>query len=158
MKHFLTIIGCLFILGMSAQERNFKEFYKSHKRDAEVSLNVPGFIANLFIDTDGDRELKTLLRKAKNYKVLVFDDDSRNVQKDLKRFIRRNNFKTIVRIKDGKDRISIHFKETKNRIKEIIVNIYKKNDDVVLFGLKTNLTKRELQKIISRYSYTFASK
>ena len=158
MKHFLTIIGCLFILGMSAQERNFKEFYKSHKRDAEVSLNVPGFIANLFIDTDGDRELKTLLRKAKNYKVLVFDDDSRNVQKDLKRFIRRNNFKTIVRIKDGKDRISIHFKETKNRIKEIIVNIYKKNDDVVLFGLKTNLTKRELQKIISRSSYTFASK
>ena len=157
MKYFFTVLSCLFILSMSAQERKFKDFYKSHKSDAEVSLNVPGFLANIFIDTDGDRELKALLKKARNYKVLVFDDNTKGVQKDLRGFISKNDFKTIIKIKDGNERINIHFKEVKNRIREIIVNIYKKNDNVVLLGLKTNLTKRELNNIISKSSYRFAS-
>ena len=158
MRHFLSIVSCIFFLSISAQEKNFKEFYKSHKKEAEISLNVPGFLANMFIDIDDDKELKTLLKKAKNYKVLVFDNNAKEVQKDLRKFIKHNNFKTIFRVKDGRERISVHFREVKNRIKEIIVNVYKKNEDVVLLGLKTNLTKRELNKIISKSNYTFASK
>lgn len=156
MKQFLTIIGCLFILTASAQEKNFKEFYKSHKRQAEVSLNVPGFIANLFIDTEGDRELKRLLKKGRNYKVLVFDDNYKVVQRDFKKFIRKNRYKTLVRIKDGQERVTIHFREVKNRIREIIVNVYNKNEDAVLLGLKTNLTQKELNTIISKSSYRLA--
>ena len=150
MKQILTIACCLFIVSASAQEKTFKEFYSSHKKQADVSLNVPGFIANFFIDTDGDKELKSLLKKARSYKVLVFDDNSNNVQKDFKKFIRRNNFKTIVRIKEGQDRIDIHFREDKKRIKEIILNVHSNDKDAVILGLKTNLTEKELGKIISK--------
>jgi hypothetical protein len=156
MKHILTIVSCLFIITATAQDKNFKEFYKSHKKQAEVSLNVPGFIANLFIDTDGDRELKRLLKKGKNYKVLVFDNNFKRVQKDFKKFIRKNRYKTLVRIKEGNDRVTIHFRKNKNRIREIIVNVYSKNEDAVLLGLKTNLTQKELNTIISKSSYRMA--
>ena len=156
MKHILTIVSCLFLLTATAQDKNFKEFYKSHKKQAEVSLNVPGFIANLFIDTDGDRELKRLLKKGKNYKVLVFDNNFKRVQKDFKKFIRKNRYKTLVRIKDGDERVTIHFRKNKNRIREIIVNVYSENEDAVLLGLKTNLTQKELNTIISRSSYRMA--
>ena len=67
----------------------------------------------------------------------------------FKKFVKKNKLKTIVRIKDGKDRVSIHYRESKNRIREIIVNIYSKEKDAVLLGLKTNLTKDELASIIS---------
>lgn len=156
MKHILTIVSCLFLLTATAQDKNFKEFYKSHKKQAEVSLNVPGFIANLFIDTDGDRELKRLLKKGKNYKVLVFDNNFKRVQKDFKKFIRKNRYKTLVRIKDGDERVTIHFRKNNNRIREIIVNVYSENEDAVLLGLKTNLTQKELNTIISRSSYRMA--
>lgn len=156
MKHILTIVSCLFLLTATAQDKNFKEFYKSHKKQAEVSLNVPGFIANLFIDTDGDRELKRLLKKGKNYKVLVFDNNFKRVQKDFKKFIRKNRYKTLVRIKDGDERVTIHFRKNNNRIREIIVNVYSENEDAVLLGLKTNLTQKELNTIISKSSYRMA--
>ena len=32
MKHFLTIVSCLFIITATAQDKNFKEFYRSHKK------------------------------------------------------------------------------------------------------------------------------
>ena len=156
MKHILTIVSCLFIITATAQDKNFKEFYRSHKKQAEVSLNVPGFIANLFIDTDGDRELKKMLKKGKNYKVLVFDNNFKRVQKDFKKFIKKNRYKTLVRIKDGDERVTIHFRKNKNRIREIIVNVYSENEDAVLLGLKTNLTQKELNTIISRSSYRMA--
>ena len=54
---------------------------------------------------------------------------------------------------DGK---FIHFRKNKNRIREIIVNVYSKNEDAVLLGLKTNLTQKELNTIISKSSYRMA--
>ncbi|APG65699.1 hypothetical protein LPB136_10135 [Tenacibaculum todarodis] len=158
MKQFLTTVFCLFILSISAQEKNFKEFYKAHKKEADVSLNVPGFIASFFIDDQDDEALDALLDKANNYKVLVFDNNSTSVQNDFKKFVKRNKLKTIVRIKDKGDRISIHFREEKNRIKEIIVNVFSKNKDAVMVGLKTNLTKEELNTIISKTDIKLASK
>ncbi len=158
MKQFLTTVFCLFILSISAQEKNFKEFYKAHKKEADLSLNVPGFIASFFIDDQDDEALDALLDKANNYKVLVFDNNSSSVQKDFKKFVRRNKLKTIVRIKDKGDRISIHFREEKNRIREIIVNVFSKNKDAVMVGLKTNLTKEELNTIISKTDIKLASK
>lgn len=158
MKQFLTTVFCLFILSISAQEKNFKEFYKVHKKEADLSLNVPGFIASFFIDDQDDEALDALLDKANNYKVLVFDNNSSSVQKDFKKFVKHNKLKTIVRIKDKGDRISIHFREEKNRIKEIIVNVFSKNKDAVMVGLKTNLTKEELNTIISKTDIKLASK
>lgn len=149
MKQFLTTVFCLFILGASAQEKSFKEFYKSHKKEADLSLNIPGFIANFFIDSQDDEELEILIDKATNYKVLLYDNNSDSVLKDFKRFVKKNRLKTIVRLKDGKDKVNIHYRETKGKIKEIIVNIHSKENDAVLLGLKTNLTRDELAKIIS---------
>ncbi len=149
MKQFLTTVVCFFILSSSAQEKTFTQFYQSHKKEADLSLNIPGFIANFFIDNQDDDELEALLDKSSNYKILIYDDNSDYVLKDFKKFVKKNKLKTIVRIKDGKDRVSIHYRESKNRIREIIVNIYSKEKDAVLLGLKTNLTKDELASIIS---------
>ena len=158
MKHIVAIACCLFIFSATAQNSSFKNFYKSHKDQAEVSLNIPGFIAKLFIKTEEDEELKMLLRNGSNYKVLVFDDNYKAVQRDFKKFVRKNKFKTLVRIKDGRDRVSIHFRKVKNNIREIVVHVYSEKDDAVFLGLKTNLTQKELNRIISKSRYRMAIK
>ena len=158
MKQFLATIICLFVLSTTAQEKTFKQFYKSHKKEADLSFNVPGFIANFIIDSQDDEELEALLDKSSNYKVLIYDDNSDRVLKDFKKFVKNNQFKTIVRIKDGRDKVNIHFREEKNRIREIVVNIQSENKDAILLGLKTNLTRDELAAIISSSDIKISSK
>lgn len=158
MKQFLTSVFCLFIISISAQEKTFKEFYKSHKQEADLSFNVPGFIANFFIDNQDDDELEALLEKSSNYKVLIYDDNSDNVLEDFKSYVKHNKLKTIVRIKDGNDRVNIHFREVKNTIREIIVNIHSNKKETVLIGLKTNLTRDELAELISSSDVRISSK
>jgi hypothetical protein len=118
-----------------------------------LSLNIPSFVGDFFIDNQENDELEMLLDKSSNYKILIYDDNSDQALKEFKNFVKQQNLKTIVKIKEGKDRINIHFREVKNRIKEIVVNINStdsnNNKEVVLIGLKTNLTMDELSELMS---------
>lgn len=157
MKRITTLIVLFLAVSISAQKHTFKKFYSSHKADAEVSLNIPGFLAKMFIDND-DIDEEELLEKASNFKVMVFNKPSRGVANDFKKFIKRNKFKSLVRVKDGSDRAEIYFVEHKNYIREIVISAGSKGDELVLLGLKTKLTKEELASIISSTEVELASK
>ncbi|NVK07421.1 MAG: DUF4252 domain-containing protein [Tenacibaculum sp.] len=148
MKRIATIFFCFFVLSSFAQKENFKTFYQSNKDRAEVSLNIPSFFANMFISDEDTDEFGVFLKKSKNYKIMVFNNNMASVQKDFKKFTRRNNLKTLVRVKDGKERVTVYFRKTKDRIKEIIVNVHDKSDEMVLLGIKTNLTMDELSAMV----------
>ncbi|MDP2540212.1 DUF4252 domain-containing protein [Tenacibaculum discolor] len=148
MKRIATIFFCFFVLSSFAQKENFKTFYQSNKDRAEVSLNIPSFFANMFISDEDTDEFGVFLKKSKNYKIMVFNNNMASVQKDFKKFARRNNLKTLVRVKDGKERVTVYFRKTKDRIKEIIVNVHDKSDEMVLLGIKTNLTMDELSAMV----------
>ncbi|WP_437823597.1 DUF4252 domain-containing protein [Tenacibaculum mesophilum] len=148
MKRIATIFFCFFVLSSFAQKENFKTFYQSNKDRAEVSLNIPSFFANMFISDEDTDEFGVFLKRSKNYKIMVFNNNMASVQKDFKRFARRNKLKTLVRVKDGNERVTVYFRETKDRIKEIIVNVHDKSDEMVLLGIKTNLTMDELSAMV----------
>ncbi|WP_394420364.1 DUF4252 domain-containing protein [Tenacibaculum mesophilum] len=148
MKRIATIFFCFFVLSSFAQKENFKTFYQSNKDRAEVSLNIPSFFANMFISDEDTDEFGVFLKKSKNYKIMVFNNNMASVQKDFKKFARRNKLKTLVRVKDGNERVTVYFRETKDRIKEIIVNVHDKSDEMVLLGIKTNLTMDELSAMV----------
>ncbi|WP_440120214.1 DUF4252 domain-containing protein [Tenacibaculum sp. Ill] len=148
MKRIATIFFCFFVLSSFAQKENFKTFYQSNKDRAEVSLNIPSFFANMFISDEDTDEFGVFLKKSKNYKIMVFNNNMASVQKDFKKFARRNNLKTLVRVKDGQERVTVYFRKTKDRIKEIIVNVHDKSDEMVLLGIKTNLTMDELSAMV----------
>ncbi|GFD75441.1 hypothetical protein KUL113_48610 [Tenacibaculum sp. KUL113] len=148
MKRIATIFFYFFVLSSFAQKENFKTFYQSNKDRAEVSLNIPSFFANMFISDEDTNEFGVFLKKSKNYKIMVFNNNMASVQKDFKKYARRNNLKTLVRVKDGKERVTVYFRETKDRIKEIIVNVHDKSDEMVLLGIKTNLTMDELSAMV----------
>lgn len=148
MKRITTIFFCFFVLSSFAQKQNFKTFYQSNKDRAEVSLNIPSFFANMFISDEDTDEFGVFLKKSKNYKIMVFNNNTTSVQQDFKKFVRRNNLKTLVKVKDGKERVTVYFRETKDRIKEIIVNVHDKSDEMVLLGIKTNLTMDELSAMV----------
>ncbi|TCI85048.1 DUF4252 domain-containing protein [Tenacibaculum sp. M341] len=157
MKRITTIIVLFLTVSITAQKNTFKQFYKSHKADAEVSLNLPGFLVRMFMDDD-DIDEEELLEKASNFKVMVFEKPDTKVASDFRKYIKRNNFKTLVRAKDGKDRAEIYFLERNDHIREIVLRVGSKEDELVLLGLKTKLTKDELAAIVSSANVEIAAK
>lgn len=151
MKRITTIILVFLAIAINAQKTSFKQFYKSHKKEADVSLNVPGFIARMFIDNDDYGEEGILFKKARNFKILTFTEKNvENASTDFQSFVKDSQLKPLVRTKDGTDKAEIYFIERKDKIKEIIIMSEDKGDELVFLGMKTNLTKDEFSSLINQ--------
>ncbi|WP_435261327.1 DUF4252 domain-containing protein [Tenacibaculum sp. nBUS_03] len=149
MKRFLTAFFCLFLISINAQEAKFKSFYKANKNRTAFSLNLSSSFAGSFFDDEDDDEIKNLLKKSSDFKLMVFDKNRSDVAKDFKRFSRRNKLKTLIRAKDKGGKAEILFIEKNNLVREIIVKVTGTEDKLVLLGVKTKLTREELASIIT---------
>lgn len=149
MKRFLTAFFCLFLISINAQEAKFKSFYKANKNRTAFSLNLSSSFAGSFFDGEDDNEIKNLLKKSSDFKLMVFDKNRSDVAKDFKRFSRRNKLKTLIRAKDKGGKAEILFIEKNNLVREIIVKVTGNEDKLVLLGVKTKLTREELASIIA---------
>lgn len=149
MKRFLTAFFCLFLISINAQEAKFKSFYKANKNRTAFSLNLSSSFAGSFFDDEDDDEIKNLLKKSSDFKLMVFDKNRSDVAKDFKRFSRRNKLKTLIRAKDKGGKAEILFIERNNLVREIIVKVTGTEDKLVLLGVKTKLTREELASIIA---------
>lgn len=157
MKRLTIPFLLFFVVSVNAQEITFKQFYKKHKKQADVSLNIPSFLARMFIDKE-DIEDEKLFEKATNFKILVFENNPNQIVNAFQKFVKKSNLKTLIRLKDGKDQARIYLREKKGYIREIIISAGNKEEELVLLGLKTKITKDDLATIISNQKHKIASK
>ncbi len=80
---------------------------------------------------------------------MVFDNENQTVSKDFKKYIRKHNLKTMVRVKGDDSKAELYTLEKNNLIKEIIFKANSDDDNLVLLGLKTSMTKEELAKLLA---------
>jgi len=149
MKKLITFIFALFVLTSSAQTSTFRKFYKSHKEHSQFSLNISASVVGSFFNDDDSDDVADLLKKSGNFKLMIFNDENQEVSKDFKKYIRRNNLKTMVRVKGDDSKAEFYTLEKNNLIKEIILKANSDDDSLVLLGLKTSMTKEELAKLLS---------
>ena len=153
MKQLITFVFFIFILSLNAQEATFKKFYKEHSDQSAFSINLNASFAGAFLD-DGDKEdFGKLLKNSGDFKLMIFNNDNNEVGDDFKKYIRKNNLKTMARVKSDKSRAAFYVLEKNDIIKEIILHAKGDDDELVLFGLKTNLTTDELAEIMSSSNF-----
>ncbi len=158
MKRILTAFFCFFLLSLTAQEAKFKEFYKSHKDESTFSVNLSSSFAGSFLNDEDNSELKNILDKSSDLKVMVFSNKDNTVSKDFKRFSKKNRLKTLIRAKDKKGKAEILFLEKGDYVREIIVRASADSDKFVLLGIKTKMTKDELAALLASSQDKLASK
>ena len=144
MKILLFAFSLALLTSCSAQT-SFKTFYSENSQDAEFSLGLNTSLIGSFL-SDDDEEIKELVKKAKHTRIMVFSDNWENTNSKFNKFIRRSKFDKLAKIRDNNDNVSIYVLEEKELIKEIVVQI-STGDELVLVGLKTNLTHEDLAKI-----------
>ena len=146
MKKILFLIAFAILTSGSAQT-SFKTFYTENNQDADFSLQLNTSLIGNFL-SDDDEELKELVKKAKHARIVVFSDNMEKVNSNFNKFIRRSSFDKLMKIKDESSNINLYTLEEKDIIKEIVVQI-STGDELVLLGLKTNLTHADLAKIFN---------
>lgn len=146
MKRLTTILS-LFIVICATAQIAFNKFYIANKDKTAFKMNLSGSIAGSFLDDKDQDDLEKLIKNSSDFKLMVFNDNS--VVSNFKKFKRKNDLKTLVRVKDKKGRAEVFFIEKENYIQEIIIQAGSKNDKLVLVGLKTKITKDELSSIMS---------
>jgi hypothetical protein len=149
MKRLTILFFTLFAINLSAQETTFKKFYKSHSDKSAFSINLNASFAGSFLSDDEDKDLKKLLKKSGDFKLMVFNNDDASVSKDFKKYLRKNKLKTMARVKSDNSKAAFYILEENDIVKEIILRANSDDDKLVLFGLKTNLTTDELAEMMS---------
>lgn len=158
MKLFTTIFFAFIITNITAQEVAFEKFYKTNKANSTFSINLSASLAGSFLDDEEDSDLMNVIKKSDDFKLMIFDNGDSSVSKDFKKFSRNNNLKTYARVKEKGGRAELFFIEKNNFIREIIIRANSKEDKLVLFGLKTKITKEELSAMISSSDINISSK
>lgn len=143
MKQFLFLLIIVFA-SSCASNTSFNTFYKNHEQDSDFSFGLSSSLVANFIP---DEDLKPLLKKAKNVKILVFSEDAQGKTEEFQKFISRSKFEKVVKVKDDSDQFAFFTLEKKSTIKEIVLEI-SSGDDLVLIGLKTNLSEADLDKLL----------
>ncbi len=143
----INFILSLVLLTSCATQTSFNDFYQDNQKESDFSMGLNSSIVRTFLDDDDYEEVKPLLKKAKHVKILVFTDNTQEMTTKFKKFIKRSDFDNLITIKDDGDKIKIYALEQKNKIKEIVLDV-KTDDELVLIGLKTNITEDDLGNLL----------
>jgi hypothetical protein len=158
MKHLVTIFFALLITTISAQEAAFKKFYNNNTDKSTFSINLSASLAGSFLDDEDDGDLMNIIKKSSDFKLMIFDNEDNVITKDFKQFRKKNKLKTLARIKENGSKAELYFIEKNNYIQEIIIRANSDTDKLVLFGVKTKITKDELAAMISSSDINISSK
>ena len=158
MKQLAIIFFAFFITTISAQEVVFEKFYKVHKEQSTFSINLSASLAGSFLDDENDGDLMNVIKKSSDFKLMIFNNEDNSISKNFRKFSRKNNLKTLARVKENGSKAELFFIEKNNYIREIIIRANSNTDKFVLFGLKTKITKDELAAMIASSDIKISSK
>ena len=145
-KIFLLLIIVTF--SSCAVNTSFNTFYQNHEDDSEFSFGLSSALIARFLPDEDMEDIKPLLKKAKHIRILVFSEYAEDKSQQFDKFINRSKFEEMVKLKSNDDKIGFFTLERNKKIKEMVLEI-SSGEDLVLIGLKTNLTQEDLDKILN---------
>ena len=147
MRKVLFAALAVLLLSSCATNTSFNSFYQDHQQDSDFSLGLNSSLIASFLPDEDMEDIKPLLKKAKHVRILVFSEEAADKSRQFDKFINRSKFDKVIKVKDDGDNIAFFTLEDKKKIKEVVLEI-SSEDDLVLLGLKTNLTHEDLDNIL----------
>ena len=149
----LAFLLSVVVLTSCASQTSFNSFYKNNNEHSDFAMGLNSSLIASFL-SDDDEDVKELLKKAKHVRVMVFSDNSDQINSKFNKFINRSKFDKLVKVKEDDDNISLFTIDEHDKIKEIVVQI-STGDELVLLGLKTNLTHEDLAELFKENDISF---
>ena len=153
MKKILLLLAIV-LLSSCATHTSFNDFYQSNQKESDFSFGMNASFIRSFLSDEDFEDIKPLLKKAKHVRILVFSENTEQMNSKFDKFIKRSQFEDVIKIKDNGDKIKIFVLEKDDRIKEIVLEVAS-DGDLVLLGLKTNITQKDIDRLLSDNDISF---
>ncbi len=150
MKRLITTILIGIAFTITAQKTAYSDFYKANKEESQFSMSVPVSLGSFFSDEEDSEEFEELMKKAEHCKIVIFNNENNKTEQNFKKFTKRKGLKTLVKVRDGKDKAGVFFIEKGDLVKEIIIRANSDEEKMVMIGLKITLTKDELASVVTK--------
>lgn len=137
------------------------DFFQNSKYDFQgvqfASINVPMVLAKSYIkkalrEEGESEETIDLVKKASKIKVLTVTNGSNEMLNDYARFLSNNHYEEWASIKHDGDDINIRVKQDGEIIKNMLITVGSKKNDIVFVDVKGNFTANDISKMINSVS------
>lgn len=137
------------------------DFFQNSKYDFQgaqfASINVPMVLAKSYIkkalrEEGESEETIDLVKKASKIKVLTVTNGSSEMLNDYVQFLSNNHYEEWASIKHDGDDINIRVKQDGEIIKNMLITVGSKKNDIVFVDVKGNFTANDISKMINSVS------
>ncbi len=145
MKKIFFLLAIV-LFSSCATNTSFNTFYQKNQKQSDFSLGLNTSLIRSFLPDEDFEDVKPLLKKAKHVRILVFSDNADEMNSKFGKFIKRSKFEKVIKVKDDGDKLAFYTLDKKDKIKEIVLEI-SSDGDLILLGLKTNLSQKDIDNL-----------
>jgi hypothetical protein len=158
---FLTVLTIGMLQSCVVSEKPNIDFFQNSKYDFKGaqfgSINVPMVLAKSYIkkalrEEGESEETIDLVKKASKIKVLTVTNGSNEMLNDYAQFLSNNHYEEWASIKHDGDDINIRVKQDGEVIKNMLITVGSKKNDIVFVDVKGNFTANDISKMINSVS------
>ena len=159
-KYIFFCFAFIFTQTIFAQDRAINRFLDKQPDPCTMDLSIPAWLmrtgVNLAKLADDDKDLEDIhieaaLDKIKGMRVVIFDEERKVPQASVNRLIsdlKKDDFEELMVVREGKNRINIFVKDTKDVIRNLFMVIVSEDGETILLDLKGRFTIEDINKIV----------
>jgi len=134
-----------------AGPHSFQKFYNDEKRDADIAISVPKYMAMIAIPRREKNEIKPFLKGMKKVRFLYHGDENNSLIESFGSFVSNKNYTPYFYMKDDGNKVNLFAKEEDGYIKEIVIDV-NSDDETVILALMGKMKKETFEMAISEVS------
>lgn len=154
MKRFL-LVSLLVIVALTGmgQIREFQEIcdkYKEHEDVVSLRVNRFGcFFLSLFMPAGKESEVvRNFIRHSSSFQLLVTEGEIvRDVTKEIKNYIKKDQLEELLNVKDKKDEIKIYTLDDKKVIRQLFISVVDGGKEAVFLQVKGKYSMKMIQDL-----------
>jgi hypothetical protein len=157
MKKYLILIAVVLISLLQACESRagndyLDDLYRKYKNKTEcVSFSLNGGLIRTFANFDSDEAVDPILKSLDNFRFLTIPIGGEGLSaqdlKELKSFLKNNQFEDLMSVRDNDSAFRILVKEEKGRIREFLM-VSDDKDELLILDFRGNIDPDELQVLM----------
>ncbi|MFT5646860.1 MAG: hypothetical protein ACI976_001546 [Aureispira sp.] len=151
MKNIIITLVLLFAMQAAFAQNNAieKYFQKYEDKESFTSVYVSEYMFSLFADIDmenaEDKEVMEILQGLKSLQVLTTDEDGKKYYEEAIKLIDQNEYKVLMKVKDGDTNVRFLIKKEGNKVKELLLLVG--GDEFVLLSIMGDINLNKISKL-----------
>lgn len=155
---FIALLTIFTLQSCIVSEKPNIDFFSNSAYDFKdakfTSINVPMILAKSYIkkalkEEGESEETINLVKKASKIKILTVSNGSEKLLNDYTRYLNDNHYEEWATIKHDGDNINIRVKQDGEAIKNMLITLGSRTNEIVFVDVKGNFTPNDISKMIN---------